>query len=125
MPQPVLSIPNALEWIKSLEMNPAILSDDGMTQNILAEIFSNTLGVALGLHQNQKYQLIRPIENLLMQSPSLALGFLRYPESLFVVVYDVLVLQPPALTPQMQTPWPKQTSVTYRQPSTFHRCCSV
>jgi hypothetical protein len=113
MPKSVLSseslvIPNASGWLKSFEINPNLLIDD-MVQNILANHLADVLGVALGLHQDHKYEVMRRLEDVLIHSPDLALGFLKHTDLLIMVAYETLINRPPTLT-QPLTPLNRHTT---------------
>jgi len=92
-----LVIPNASGWLKTFEINPNLLIDD-MVQNILAEHFADVLKVALRLHKVHKYEVMGRLEDILIHSPDLALGFLHHPDLLIIVAYETLINRPPTLT---------------------------
>ena len=92
-----LVIPNSSEWLRTFEINPDLLID-GMVQNILAEHFADVLEVALRLHKVHKYEVMGRLEDVLIRSPDLALGFLHHPDLLIIVAYETLINRPPTLT---------------------------
>ena len=92
-----LVIPNASGWLQMFEIDPDLLINC-MMQNILAYHLADVLEVALRLHKVHKYEVMGRLEDVLIRSPDLALGFLHHPDLLIIVAYETLINRPPTLT---------------------------